>query len=307
MSVQHLDSGALLPAERPSRRLLLRAAWVGLAVNVLLTIGKFVGGIVGHSQAVIADAVHSFSDLATDIAVIVGVHYWSAPADANHPHGHARIETLVTVGIGLALAAVGIGIGWEALLGLFERDHTAAGFPALAAALVSIISKEILFRWTASVGHRVRSQALVANAWHHRSDALSSVPAALAVGIALIEPQLAFIDHLGAAVVCLFILHAAYRIAAPAVAELADHGAPEEERRALVQLALAVEGVRSAHAIRTRYTGSKLAVDLHVEVDGGLTVAEGYQIAQAVRRELIAHGPEVTDALVQVEPVRPRE
>lgn len=307
MAIELADSRTGGRAGRPAQRLVLRAAWVGLGVNVALTVAKFVGGAVGNSQAVIADAVHSLSDLATDLAVIIGVHYWSAPADANHPHGHARIETLVTVGIGLALAAVGVGMGWEAVLGAFEKEHGAPGIPALAAAVASIAAKEILFRWTAVVGRKASSPALVANAWHHRSDALSSVPAALAVSLALVEPRWAFVDHVGAAVVCLFILHAAWRIAAPALAELVDRGAPEEQRRDLVRLALGVDGVRSAHAIRTRYSGSKLAVDLHVEVDGELTVAEGYLVAQAVRRELMSRGPDVADVMVQVEPERPRE
>ncbi len=290
-----------------SEALVLRAAWVGLVVNVLLTIAKFVGGVLGHSQAVVADAVHSLSDLVTDVAVIVGVHFWSAPADADHPHGHARIETLVTVAIGLALAAVGIALGWEALRGLRGPTHGHPGVIALVAAVVSIISKEILFRWTAVVGRTADSPALVANAWHHRSDALSSIPAALAVAVSLARPQWSAVDHVGAAIVCLFILQASWRIAVPAIGQLIDQGAPEAESRALERLASNIDGVHNAHALRTRYTGAKLAVDLHIEVDGELSVAAGHRIAQQVQRELLSKGPDVIDVVVQVEPYRPRE
>jgi len=290
-----------------SEALVLRAAWIGLAVNVMLAIVKFAGGILGHSQAVVADAVHSLSDLATDAAVIVGVRFWSAPADANHPHGHARIETLVTVAIGLALAAVGIGLGWEALRGVTGPNYRQPGEIALVAALLSIVSKEALFRWTAAVGRRAASPALMANAWHHRSDALSSIPAALAVAVSLARPQWAVVDHFGAAIVCLFILQASWRIATPAIGELIDQGAPEQERSELERLASDIEGVHNAHALRTRYTGSRLVVDLHIEVDGELTVAAGHAIAQRVRRELLSKGPDVADVVVQVEPYRPGE
>jgi cation diffusion facilitator family transporter len=175
---------------------------------------------------------------------------------------------------------------------------------ALGVALLSIGVKEVLYRWTAKVGREVRSPALVANAWHHRSDAISSIPAAIAVAVALIDPEWAVVDRVGAVVVCLLILQAAWRILRPAIDQLIDAGAPISDRRRIEQLALQVDGVESAHAVRTRYVGSDLAVDLHVEVDGGLSVGEGHAIALAVKRKLIDEGPNVTDALVQIEPHR---
>jgi cation diffusion facilitator family transporter len=278
------------------------AGWVGLVCNVALAAFKLTAGIVGHSYALVADAVHSLTDLVTDVAVIVGVGAWSKPADDRHPHGHGRIETIVTVMIGSVLAAVAVGIFWDAVLG---RDHYPDDSPslvALIAALVSIVTKETLFWWTRAVGTRVNSQALVANAWHHRSDALSSIPAAIAVAVAVVDPRLMVVDRIGAVVVCLFIFHAGWKIVSPAIAQLVDAAAPEVDRQRIEQIALGIRGVMSAHELRSRYVGSELAVDLHVEVEASLSVAAGYEIGQEVRRQLISDGPNVVDALVQVEP-----
>ena len=252
----------------------------------------------------LADALHSLSDSVTDIAVILGVRYWTAPADEDHPHGHGRIETLITVVIGLAIGVVAIGMGTEAIRGLRDGPGVAPTGIALVVALISIVVKEILYRWTARVGREVRSPALVANAWHHRSDAISSIPAAIAVAVTLIDPEWAVVDRVGAVVVCLLILQASWRILRPAVDQLIDAGAPAADRRRIEKLALQVDGVEAAHAVRTRYVGADLAVDLHVEVDGGLSVAEGHSIAVAVRRKLLEEGPNVNDALVQIEPKR---
>lgn len=273
-----------------------------MIVNLALAALKMTAGIVGHSHAVVADAVHSLSDLVTDFAVIAGVHFWSKPADDDHPHGHQRIETLVTVVIGLFLALVAFGLAWDAVSAGHDGDQPTPGAVALAAALISVAVKEALYRWTARVGERAHSPALVANAWHHRSDALSSLPAALAVTVSLVNPKLAVVDRIGAVAVCLFILYAAWKIVAPALAQLVDTAAPPDERQRLESLALAVDGVRDAHAIRTRYVGPNLAVDLHVVVDPGLSVEEGHAIGEAVRRTLIERDEQVHDVLVKVEP-----
>jgi cation diffusion facilitator family transporter len=277
--------------------------WVGLIINLLLAAVKMAAGIVGNSQAVVADAVHSLSDLVTDAALIIGVRYWTAPADEQHPHGHRRIETLVALAIGLILGLVAIGLGEHALQELRRPQRVSPDVVALIGALISIVSKEALFWWTLVRGRRISSAALIANAWHHRSDSLSSIPAAAAVLVAMVAPSWSFIDAVGALMVCLFILHAAWKIMQPSVTQLIDAGAPRRERQTLESLALAVDGVVSAHALRTRYTGSKLAVDLHIEVDGELTVREGHAIGEAVRRQLLRKGPNVADCLVQVEPV----
>ncbi len=281
-----------------------RVGWVGLLCNLALAAAKAAAGILGHSQAVLADALHSLTDSVTDIAVILGVRFWTAPADEDHPHGHGRIETLITVVIGLTVGAVAVGMGVQAIRGLRHDPGTAPTAIALAVALVSIVVKEVLYQWTARVGREVRSPALVANAWHHRSDAISSIPAAVAVAVTLIDPGWAVVDRVGAVVVCLLILQASWRILRPALDQLIDAGAPAADRRRIEEIALQVDGVEAAHAVRTRYVGADLAVDLHVEVDGGLSVGEGHAVAVAVRRKLIEEGPNVIDALVQIEPHR---
>jgi cation diffusion facilitator family transporter len=291
-----------MEAAMPSRVNDIRfAGWIGLLVNLVLAAAKLVAGVLGHSQAVVADAVHSLSDIVTDVALILGVRYWSAPADERHPHGHRRFETLITVFIGLMVAAAAVGIGWEAISS-FGRPSHPPSIIALIASLLSVGTKEALYRWTVRVGRTTGSSALVANAWHHRTDALSSIPVAIAVTIAMLDHRLAVVDQIGALVVSVFVLHAAFRILRPALDELVDAGAPSAHRRELERLALDVDGVRAAHALRTRYIGSELAVDVHVEVDADLSVADGFEIARRVKRDLLQRGPDVADVVVQIEP-----
>lgn len=277
------------------------AGWVGLVVNLGLAVFKLAAGWFGHSQAVLADAVHSLTDTATDIVIILGVRYWTAPADEEHPHGHRRLETLVTVFIGLVVAAAAVGIGWDAVRSFGRPSHPPNAI-ALVAALLSLVIKEILYQWTARVGKKTGSAALTANAWHHRTDALSSIPVAAAVATAMIDHRLVVVDKIGALVVGLFILHAAFRIIRPALDQLIDAGAPQGQRESLEKLAVEVQGVHAAHALRTRYVGSELAVDLHVEVEPELSVADGFEIASRVKRELMEQGPGVADVMVQIEP-----
>ena len=256
-----------------------QVTWVGLLANLFLAGFKFIAGIIGKSQALIADAIHSLTDLTTDIAVIAGSHYWSRPPDDNHPYGHRRLETLVTVFIGVVLVAAGIGIGWKASSTLQQKTAAPPGWIALVAAFVSIICKEAIYRWTAIIGKRVKSPALAANAWHHRTDALSSLPVLVAVAGAKAFPSWSFLDRLGAVVVSIFILHASIKIIWPAVSELIDAGVPSETRKKIRALARQNEDVLQVHDIRTRYISSSIQVDLHIVVDGSLTVREGHVIA----------------------------
>ena len=277
------------------------AGWVGLVINLVLAAAKLAAGLLGNSQAVVADAIHSLSDTVTDVALILGVRYWSAPADEQHPHGHRRFETLITVFIGLTVATAAVGIGWDAIKSFGKPTHPPS-IIALAAALLSIGTKEALYHWTDRIGKAMGSSALVANAWHHRTDALSSVPVAIAVSISMVDHRLAVVDQIGALVVAVFVLHAAFRIIRPALDQLVDAGAPKAHRRELEQLALQVDGVRAVHAMRTRYIGSELAVDIHIEVDPNLSVADGFSIARQVKTDLFEHGPMVADVVVQIEP-----
>ena len=283
-------------------KIVRKVTWVGLWVNLFLAAIKFTAGIYGRSQALIADAIHSLTDLTTDIAVIAGSHYWSRPPDENHPYGHRRLETLVTVFIGVVLIAAGIGIGWKAISALQEKHASPPGWIAVAAALASIVCKESIYRWTAMTGRRVKSAALAANAWHHRTDAFSSIPVLLAVAGARIFPSWSFLDHLGAVVVSIFILHASIKIIWPGLSELIDVGAPKETRKKIRDIALKNEGVLQVHDIRTRFISSSIQVDLHIVVEGLITVREGHDIADDVKARIMDKIPEVLDVIVHVDP-----
>lgn len=281
---------------------LKRVTWWGVCINIFLTIVKFILGILGASQAVVADAVHSLSDLITDFAVLLGLRYWSAPPDEHHPYGHQRIESLITVLIGILLGIVALGIGYSAIASVREPHIVQTSWVAVWGPFLSIFIKEFLYQWTVKVGGRIKSAAAVANAWHHRSDALSSIPALLAVVMAAIKPEWAFIDHVGALVVTVFIFKVAVDILKPALAELADHGASEAERGEIERIALSVEGVREVHKIRSRRFGPHIHTDLHILVDPGITVKEGHAISEQVRTALIRQGPMVLDVVAHIEP-----
>jgi cation diffusion facilitator family transporter len=279
-----------------------KVTWVGLLINITLTGIKFAAGYFGRSQALIADAIHSLTDTTTDVAVIAGSHFWSRPPDESHPYGHRRLETLVTVFIGLMLAAAGIGIGWDAISTLHEKDSAPPGWIAMLAAMASILTKEILYRWTVRAGKRVKSPALAANAWHHRSDAISSLPVLVAVGGALIFPSWSFLDHVGAVVVSIFIMHAALKIIWPGVSELVDAGAPEDIQKKITNIACNNPGVQEVHKVRTRYISTSIQVDLHIVVDGSISVRQGHAIADAVENQILDSIPNVLGVIIHVDP-----
>ncbi len=279
-----------------------RVTWVALIINILLSAFKITAGTIGSSQAVAADGVHSISDTSTDLAVLIGVRYWSAPPDETHPHGHRRIETVITLLIGLVLALIAVGLSYNAIVTLGVEHTESPDMIALVAALVSIFIKETLYQWTVYVGRKADSPAVVANAWHQRSDALSSIPAALAVGGAIYRSEWYFLDHIGAVLVSLLILHAACKIAWPALKELTDHGAPEDASKRIEEICLSTDGVIQIHKIRTRRIGPGLQVDLHIQVKESLSVRQGHDISEMVKSRLREEGPRVIDAIIHLEP-----
>jgi cation diffusion facilitator family transporter len=274
----------------------------GLATNIFLSMLKLAAGFWSSSQAVIADGVHSLSDCITDSAILVGVRYWSEPPDTQHPYGHRRIETLVTIFIGFVLAIAALGMMYDAILSFDEPPSGPPGIIALAVALFSILAKEGLYRWTKSVGTRIKSSALIANAWHQRSDALSSIPVAIAVAAARINPDLHFLDGVGALLVCLFILYAAWNIIAPGIGQLVDRGATNTEVEIIQRLVLDQENVLGVHKVRTRYSGLGLQVDLHVQVEGSMSVHDGHEVAGMVKAALLTKAQNVVDVVVHIEP-----
>ncbi|MCL2326834.1 MAG: cation diffusion facilitator family transporter [Proteobacteria bacterium] len=282
---------------------LKRVTWVGAIVNVVLSVLKLVVGYLLRSQTMIADGIHSLSDLISDVAILVGARFWSAPPDADHPYGHARLENLVTAFIGALLCAVAVGIGYDAI-GSFMQQETAlrAGFWGIIVTAGSLVVKEVLYQWTVYHAKRIHSAVLHANAWHHRSDALSSVPALIAIVLAAINPDWYFIDAIGALVISGMLLVMGGKILLKAFSELIDKGPSPETCAQLASLALQVEGVCDAHAIRARQFGSSLIVDLHIEVDPDMSVRVAHDISEAVQKKLVDDGPNIHEVIVHIEP-----
>jgi cation diffusion facilitator family transporter len=274
----------------------------GLVVNLALAAGKFAAGVAGHSQALVADAVHSLSDSFTDVAILVGSHFWLKPPDQSHPYGHRRIETLMTIGIGIVLMAAAAGIAWDAVVSLHHHRSKPPGGIALVMAAAAIVTKELIYRWTAATGKKLKSTALIANAWHHRTDALSSIPPIIAIAAAMINPSLAFLDKVGAIIVAVFILLAGVKILWPGVNEVVEVGASRESTDALRSIAASHPEVLQVHALRSRKISGSLHVDLHLVVDGAISVRAGHQIAEEVKAQLIDQGPEVADVVIHIEP-----
>lgn len=280
--------------------------WWGMGLNILLTLCKLVVGFLTQSRALISDAVHSFSDFFTDGVILVGSRYWSQPPDAGHPYGHRRIETLITALVGGVLAVAGFVIGADAIGAILHADKVEVpGWSAFWIAILSIFSKEWLYRWTTAVGRRTGSLALQANAWHHRSDAISSIPVALAIAASHISPSLRFLDSVGALVVSGLLMQVAWHIMRPAFGELAEIGAPKALTDEIERLARAVPGVKDVHSIRTHYYGAKLFVDMHILVDPSIPVREGHAIASRVCDALHGHYQSIFDVLTHLEPYEP--
>ncbi len=275
----------------------------GLVVNLVISAIKFAIGVVASSQACVADAVHSLSDCITDIAVIVGVRFWTEGADARHPHGHRRIETLITLFIGIGLGVVAYMLGMKALHSIIEGGATQhPGWAVFVAAVISIVMKELLYQMTVRAGRRENSQALLANAWHHRSDALSSIPVAASVILAKVYPDIKYVDACTAILIALMLLKAAWDIAFPALCELSDEGASPEFIAKLTELANSVPGVREIKEIRTRREGSSYTLDLHILVDGNMSVEDGHRICEDVGALIQRRMPDVTDVISHMEP-----
>lgn len=295
-------------------REIVRITWIGFLINLILSALKISAGYFGNSRAVLADGVHSLSDLITDLAVLVGVRFWMAPPDAAHPYGYKRLESLIAFIIGAVLAVAGLGIAYDALARMAGNGGSDVGSPlALFAAFISIFSKEILYRWTIKKGRELKSEAVIANAWDHRSDAISSIPVFIAVAVAMWFPSFAFLDLFGALVVAGFILHAAWRICVDAAHVLVDGGGGGEVNGKIAEYALGIEGVRNVHDLRTRYLGQGLQVDMHVSVDADMTVRAANAIAHQVEDALYTKeaaafiGTEIFDVLVHIDPWLPEE
>ncbi len=278
-----------------------RIAWAGLAVNLPLAVGKISIGLVAGSPALVADGVHSLSDLASDVTVLWALGHSARGPDREHPWGHGRFETLATLAVALALTLAAAGILWDAGARLAGGGvMPQPGLLALLAALGSVLIKEALFHATLRVGRRTGSRLLMANAWHHRSDALSSVVAAAGIGGGMLGWPL--LDPLAAAVIAAMLLRVAWTYGRPAVDELVDAQAPEAERAALAATLRDCPGVTGLRALRLRRHGAERQADVSILVDPQITVTEAHRISEAAHERALAAHPALGQLVIHVEP-----
>lgn len=291
----------------PREKEIYKITIVGSGVNFLLLVFKFAAGILGHSAAMLADAVHSLSDFVTDIIVLVFVRISNKPQDKGHDYGHGKYETLATAIIGLLLLIVGFGILWNGASSIYAfargEELEEPGMVALIAALLSIVLKEILYRYTVIKGKKLNSQAVIANGWHHRSDALSSIGTAVGIGGAiLLGDHWRVLDPVAAVIVSFFIMKVAVQLLIPCVDELLEKSLPDDVEKQIEQALLSFPGVSEPHHLRTRRIGSYCAIEVHVRMDGQISLEAAHTTATAIENKLKEMFGEGTLINIHVEP-----
>lgn len=294
------------------KRKIYRVTFVGFVVNLVLSLLKLAAGLVGRSGAMVADAVHSFSDLATDVVVIAFARISAKPRDLGHDYGHGKYETLATIIISIALGVVGTGI----LLNSIEGIRTVVeggtlprpGAIALVAAVISIVVKEILYRYTVRVGHQVQSPSVIANAWHHRSDALSSLGTLAGIGCAyFLGDKWRIADPVAALVVAIFIFKIAFDLIRTGLGELLEQSLPADVEEEILHIVTANPEIREPHNLRTRRIGASIAIEVHVRMDGQMTVEHSHDLTVEIERRLRERFGEGTMIAIHVEPVKEKE
>ena len=283
---------------------------VGCAGSVALMTCKLIAGIVGHSSAMIADAVHSMSDFVTDIIVLVFVSVSAKPQDSSHDYGHGKFETIATLFIGLALVAAATGIMVSGVLSLIDWAHgvslEAPGAMALWAALLSIAVKEVLYQYTAYKGKKLNSQAVIANAWHHRSDALSSIAAAIGIGGAiLLGNRWTVLDPIASIVVGLFLVKVAVGLLKTSIDELTESSLPQDTEQEIENIITSFPEISEPHNLRTRRIGNLIAIEAHIRMDGNLSLLETHNLTSQVEQKLKERFGEDTHITLHMEPIKP--
>ena len=286
-----------------------KVTMVGSAGNVALLAFKFAAGVLGHSSAMIADAIHSLSDFITDVVLLAFVHMSAKPQDEDHDYGHGKYETFATLIIGLAIMAAATGIIISGVDKLVDwvggRQLAAPGWLALAAALLSIVVKEVMYRYTVRRGKALDSPALVANAWHHRSDALSSIGAAVGIGGAiLLGNRWTVLDPLASVVVGLMLLKVAIGLLRSSVGELTEHSLSSEVEKEIEDIICSYPDVSDPHNLRTRRIGNRFAIEVHVRMDGNSTLTAAHNRATAIEQRLRQRFGKQTHISIHIEPVK---
>ncbi len=296
--------------EMKREREIYKVTLVGSAANAALMLFKFVAGVLGHSSAMIADAVHSLSDFATDLVVLVLVHISAKPQDASHDYGHGKYETMASFIVGLALVAAATGIILTGVMKLVDWYHgvqlQAPGRLALWAALISILVKEVLYRYTVARGKHLNSQAVIANAWHHRSDALSSIGAAIGIGGAiLLGDRWTVLDPIASVVVGLMLVKVAVSLLRSSMGELTESSLPADVEREIENIIRSFPDVSEPHNLRTRRIGNRIAIEVHVRMDGNLPLSLVHDRASSIERAIRERFGSDTHVSVHMEPLTP--
>lgn len=296
-----MNSSARMSAQQQRYKDVRKVTLMGSALDFMLGVAKIAVGGLANSQALIADGIHSFSDLLTDFMVLYAAKHSHKAADEDHPYGHGRIETLATVSLGIVLIIIALGIAYSSIQRLSDPGILLdLSTLALLVALISVISKEWIYRYTIAAARRLRSDMLMANAWHSRSDAFSSIVVVL--GIAGVMLGYPYLDAVAAVVVAAMIAKIGFDLVRSSTRELIDTALDPEKIKTIQKHIHAVSGVRSVHTLRSRKSAGDAFVDVHIQVDPRLSVSEGHQIGDAVRRRLMSHVDEVTDVTVHIDP-----
>ncbi len=279
-----------------------KVSTISIIVNVALAAIKLLAGIIASSSAMIADGVHTLSEVASTIAVMVGMYFSSKPDDEGHPYGHEKIESVVAKMLAIMLAVTAIGIGYSGIKTIIAGEFTRPGTLALVAAIISIASKEWMYHFTVRTANKIDSPALKADAWHHRSDALSSVGTFIGIGGAIMGLEI--LDPLASLVVCGLIIKVAVEIYIAAFNQVIDRSADKETLEKIENTINSVSGVKHIDDVKTRMHGSKIYVDVEIAVDGSLTVYDGHKIAEEVHHKIADTLPEAKHCMVHVNPYK---
>ena len=299
--MKQLETKAIVPAN-PTKTI-MRVSNVSIAVNVLLSAVKLVAGFVAHSGAMVSDAIHSASDVFSTIIVMIGAGAAAKEADDDHPYGHERMECIAAIVLAVVLLVTGLGVGLDGLRKIFGGNYSELTIPgalALATAVISILVKEAMFWYTRYYGKKVDSTALMADAWHHRSDALSSIGSF--VGILGARLGFPICDPLASVVICLFIIKAAYDICKEALDKMVDKSCDPETEQEMAEIIKLQDGVKGLDLLMTRMFGSKIYVDVEIAADGNISLIESHAIAESVHNAIEKHFPKVKHCMVHVNP-----
>jgi cation diffusion facilitator family transporter len=282
---------------------------VGSVVNTLLLLFKFFAGIVGNSSAMLADAVHSLSDFFTDIIVILFVKISNKPKDKNHKYGHGKYETLATLLISVILLGIGFGIAWNGVTSILSALKGATlespGMIALIAALISVVSKELLYQYTKIGGRKLKSDAVLANAWHHRSDALSSIGTSIGIGGAiLLGEKWTILDPIAALIVSILIIIAAIKLLKPGFDELMEKSLPEDVENEIKEIVQTFEEVINLHFLHTRKLGNNCAIEFHIRMEGEKSLDFAHNVVTKIENRLKEHYGGKTHVIIHIEPLK---